>query len=183
MKAYKFEGKHTQHSRQFLIAAAALVIATLLFSSPSFQAQTITLTECKKEAGNSRKVGDRLIFIVPKGAKVKTGSDVDYSEYSITVSAGKKKYFLSGIFGPTATSGVVPKDLLEEGVVDEKHWRFRDPNSTRDVTGVDARGRNKNGNYWRYFGTLEEAAHYTDVPKEAADVFDKIFDSVCYKPW
>ena len=76
----------------------------------------------------------------------------------------------------------MPKFLSDEGINEEKQW-VADNAGQGVVPGIDARGKHKNGNFWRHFGTGGEAASYSDVPQEAAEFFDKILDSVCYRPW
>lgn len=164
------------------VAFAFLLIIVVLLCSASFRAQPTRLPQCK-DLNKAKTAGERLILTVPGGSKVKARSDADYSAYFIKFKSGGKDYFLTGIFGPTATGGTVPKSLLEQTILTQKQWSFADPNASSDVTGTDTSGRHLNGNYWRYLGTPGEAVSYSDVPQEAAAFFDKILDSVCYKAW
>ena len=62
----------------------------------------------------------------------------------------------------------MPKFLSDEGIYEEKQW-VADNAGQGVVPGIDARGKHKNGNFWRHFGTGGEAASYSDVPQEAAE--------------
>jgi len=83
---------------------------------------------------------------------------------------------MTGIYGPLATSGQIPKYMASENVASRRNWNFG------ETEGVDAAGTLANGNYWRYFGTYGESVQYYDISKEAATYFDQIMDSACYNP-
>jgi hypothetical protein len=123
-----------------------------------------------------RYVGERIVLPLPAGAKRKVGSDVDYSQYSVAFRKGKSRVYMTGIYGPLATSGQIPKYMASENVASRRNWNFG------ETEGVDAAGTLANGNYWRYFGTYGESVQYYDISKEAATYFDQIMDSACYNP-
>lgn len=84
---------------------------------------------------------------------------------------------MNGIYGANATGGGPSSKLLETEVVS---------NRVSNVDGlsiVDIRGRKTDGTYWRFLGTYGERIQYTDVPKEAAEYFDKVLDAACYLSW
>ena len=73
----------------------------------------------------------------------------------------------------------MPNFLIESSKsYTETKWAFAD---ARLGGGVDVKGQLKNGNYWRFFGTVGQTAVYEDVSKQAADYFDSIIDNICYR--
>lgn len=56
--------------------------------------------------------------------------------------------------------------------------------SNAGLTGFNGRGIDKNGTYWRSIGTYDgmEVIEYVGVPKQVAEIFDHILDSVCVVP-
>ena len=123
-------------------------------------------------------VGDRLRLPLPKGSVIKRGRDHDYEEYHIGFGKKKNRVWLSGIFGPNASSGEIPKDwLASSSDIVQRIW------TSEEDKGVDARGKLANGNYWRYLGRYGESIKYYDVPKDAAEYFDSIIENLCYQAW
>jgi hypothetical protein len=111
----------------------------------------------------------------PKGAIVRKGKDIDYSDYSIGFGKKKSRFWMSGIFGPTATSGQVPSKWIDSSKeVTKRTWK------AGEFEGIDAKGKLANGNNWRYFGIYSEAIQYYDVSAEAALYFDNIINTVCF---
>ena len=89
-------------------------------------------------------VGDRLRLPLPKGTIIKKGRDHDYEDYYIGFGKKVNRVWLSGIYGPNASAGVVPEDKLSASreIVQR----------TLEIGGikvVDARGKLANGNFWR----------------------------------
>ena len=120
--------------------------------------------------------GERFIVQIPKKAILKNQHDVDYFQYFIGFGKKKNRVWLSGIHGPNASEGRIPKDYLEESSeFFQRTWVYD------DLQGADVKGKLKNGNYWRYFGAFGEEIHYYNVPLEAANYFDSILDGICYK--
>ena len=124
-------------------------------------------------------LGGRLKLHTPKGAIVKKGQDIDYSNYAVGFGAKKSRVWLQGIVTlPVATSGKVPDNWLSASVeVKRKTWKFA------DFEGVDVKRKLSNGNYWRYLGQLGESIKYYDVPAEAAAYFDGLLNNVCFLDW
>jgi len=151
--------------------SGVLLFCLLLFSSVTLRAQDqYTIPSCS-EHDFRRFVGGRYKVRIPKGVIVQRGKDVDYEDYDLGYVVQKKTFWLSGIFGPMATSGEIPKDWLASSVeVTRRIWK------RGEFQGVDAKGRLPNGNYWRYFGQVGEAIKYHDVPKDAATFFDRILE-------
>ena len=136
-----------------------------------------TISPCNLPASN-KFVGDRLILVLPKHSIVKKGQDVDYSNYFVGFGKKNNRVWLSGIFGPTATSGhVSDKQLSSSKNVLQKTWKFG------EIEGTDTKGELPNGNFWRYFGQYGESIEYYDVSAEAAAYFDNLIDKVCYNEW
>jgi hypothetical protein len=156
-----------------------LCVALLLCTSASVMAQNqYSLSACGSSSKSGKLLGGRFKLKLPKGAIVKKGRDVDYSNYAIGIGPKKGRVRLAGIYGPLATSGKVPADWLSASAeVSQRTWKFA------DLDGVDAKGKLKNGNYWRYFGIFGESIEYYDVSEEAATYFDGIINNVCFLDW
>ena len=137
-----------------------------------------SIRECSP-SDKRESVGWWLRLPLPEKAIVKKGSDVDYQSYSIGFGDKKNRVWLWGGYGPTWSSGEVPNSLIESSKsYTETKWAFAD---ARLGGGVDVKGQLKNGNYWRFFGTVGQTAVYEDVSKQAADYFDSIIDNICYR--
>jgi hypothetical protein len=150
----------------------ALLIGTCLSACAQNQ---YALPPCSSSSKSGKFLGDRIKLQLPKGAIVKKGHDVDYSDYAIGFGPKKNRVWLEGIYGPTATSGQVWADWLSASVeVNSKSWKFG------RIAGVDAKGKLKDRNYWRYFGMFGESLKYYDVPEDAAAYFDSIIDNICF---
>jgi hypothetical protein len=121
-------------------------------------------------------IGSRCSFL--KEFKLKMVRDIDYAEYALGFrdTHTKPSAWLTGIYGPSASSGQPSRLMMEQNVFSRRTWTFR------DVEGVDIRGSTNSGNFWRYVGTYGEAIDYFDVSREAADYFDKFLDTLCYDP-
>ena len=156
-----------------------LCVALIIFSFIPVAAQNqYNLPACASSSESQKFVGGRLKLFLPKNAILKKGQDIDYSNYFIGFGEKKNRVWLSGIFGPTATSGKVPEKQLSASTdLVQRSWKFG------EFEGVDTKGKLANGNVWRYIGQYGEAIEYYDVPKEAADYFDGILDNVCYQEW
>lgn len=154
-----------------------LLVSVFLVGNLSLPAQEkYLLTECDDKTQSKVTLGDRLKLVVPKGARTNKGRDVDYAEYRVGFPATRGWVWLSGIYGPTATSGQPPRTMTEQTVVSRRAWSFK------DVEGIDISGRTATGNYWRYIGMYGEAIKYFDVSREAAEYFNGMLDAVCYNP-
>jgi hypothetical protein len=158
----------------FLFLVAVPAIAQVLVAVPAIAQEKYSLPACSAPIAHTSTFGGSLKLVIPKGARKRSGSDVDYYYYDIAFGSKKDSPWLSGLFGPMATSGNPPKYMLDETVLFSREWAFG------DVHGVDVKGSVADGHYWRYLGTYGEAVYYFDVPKDAANFFDKILDSICY---
>jgi len=129
---------------------------------------------CSSARGNGKRlVGKYLILSLPREMKFKTGVDSDYRYYSMRLTQGGKTHFLNGgwgnLYGGTYPSGEV---LLRM-----QHYTYR-----RTSLGIDWRGVTKDGKYCRYFGAspVFEIYFYETDSKEAANVFDRILEGICF---
>ena len=149
----------------------------LLCASASTMAQSqYSIPACS--SSSKSRLGYTFQLSLPKGAIVRRGQDVDYSDYHIGFGAKRRRVWLSGIYGPIATSGKVPQDWLSSSVeVSQRTWKFG------EYEGVDAKGKLANGNHWRYFGRFGESIRYHDVPADAAAYFDNIINNICFLDW
>jgi hypothetical protein len=153
-----------------LICCLALLLSV---SASAIAQEQYSIPACR--SGSKSKLGGLLKLSLPKGAIVKKGHDVDYEDYSVGFGKEEKRVWLSGIYGPLASSGRAPKDwIAASSKASQLVWKFR------RLEGADAKGRLANGNYWRYFGQYGESIRYYDAPAEAAAYFDKIVASVCF---
>lgn len=157
----------------------AIIICLFLCACPSILAQDqYFLPACPSSSMSGKVVGERIKLHLPKGAILKKGQDVDYSNYAVGFGAKKSRVWLHGIYGPVATSGKVPEDWLSTSVeVTRRTWKFG------DHEGGDTKGKLANGNYWRYLGLYGESIRYYDVPAEAAAYFDNILNNICFSDW
>ena len=123
----------------------------------------------------TRIIGEYLKLTIPKTMKYKSGFDVDYKYFSIGFGKGENKSWLLGGLG-NMYAGVYPS---AEKLLELKQYSYR-----RTSVGMDWRGVTKEGNYWRYFGAVSffETYHYETKSQEAAEIFDKILDEICYQP-
>lgn len=123
----------------------------------------------------SKLVGKYLKLTVPKSTKIKSGSDTDYTYTSIEFGKEKQKSWLRSGLG-NLYGGIYPSG---EKLLELKHYTYR-----RTAFGIDWRGITKEGNYWRYFGSISlfETYHYETNAQEAATFFDNVLDTMCYEP-
>jgi hypothetical protein len=127
------------------------------------------------KTNQNRIVGTYLKLAIPKNMKFKSGVDTDYIYYSIGFKKGGQNYWLKGglgnLYGDVYPSG--------ETLLGLQNYSYH-----RTSVGIDWQGITKEGKYWRYFGTPSffETYHYETDSKEAADIFDKILDGVCFQP-
>lgn len=156
--------------RHLLFILLFCLVVTAIAQDPN------VIPVCNESKNAKKNIGNRYMLSLPKGAIVKTGNDIDYSAYSIGFGKRKNRVWLTGIFGPMATTGMVPKDLISSSVkVTQRTWK------QGKVDVVDAKGMLGNGKYWRYFGQVGESIKYENVSAEAAAYFDSILDTICYR--
>jgi hypothetical protein len=149
----------------------SLLVVLLAFSSVGSFANAIPVCG----TASKTELGGRLRIVVPPKASIRKGKDIDYESFVIEFREKGSEFVLDGIFGPLATSGQIPRDWLSSSEPTIKTWRHG------EAEIIDGRGQLANGNYWRYVGTWGNSIRYHDVTKNAANYFDRILDSVCFK--
>ncbi len=121
---------------------------------------------------DSRRVGAQMRFLVPKGAKVKRGRDVDYWTIAVGFGSGKNREWMEIGGGPTWSSGLpIVSDMTSLIEVSERDM-------VCGIYGIDIRGRTRNGKRWRFAGTWGETVTYRDASEQAARFFDSIIDGM-----
>ena len=154
-------------------AIAPIALLTIVFPLFSFSQEVNEIAKCKTSSITGT-LGFSLIVRPPKNVKVKKGFDVDYGYYSIGYGPKKARDWLRGIYGPFP-AGNVPENLTKGATdVTTRKWK------SGRVNGVDSRGKDAGGKYWRYLGLWGEAIRYENASKESAKFFDGILDSICF---
>jgi hypothetical protein len=76
--------------------------------------------------------------------------------------------------------GFPPPQEYLEGVTDvqERDIQYR---PEVGLQGIEYRGTRDNGTFMRWIGIFGETIGYDNAPKEAAQLFDTIIDSLCWK--
>jgi hypothetical protein len=131
---------------------------------------------CSATKNGSVIAGRHMQFQVPRGARVRKGSDIDYSPHNVC----RGRECLSHGWGPLWSSGIPPS--LEKFVTGLSQIAERDVYNydAPDFPGVEYRGVLKNGTYVRWVGILGETIDYEGVSKESAQLFDSLIDSFCW---
>src|SRR5205085_6971733 len=143
---------------------------------PALAQNADVIPTCDESSKPKKMIGGRYMLSLPKGAIVRTGMDIDYSAYSIGYGKRRNRFWLSGMFGGLVLGGRVPEDLVSSSVkVTQRTWK------RGEVKVMDTKGQLMNGNYWRYFGEGDNLIRYENVSAEAADYFDSIIDTVCFR--
>ncbi|MBV9925326.1 MAG: hypothetical protein JOZ96_09955 [Acidobacteria bacterium] len=129
----------------------------------------------RTKAGRDRIVGTFLKIAVPRAWKFKTGYDTDYRYYFIGYGVGEKKSWLRGGLGNMYGSSYPSAETL----LSSPNYTYR-----RTSLGIDWRGVNREGRYWRHLGnpSLYEIYDYETDSREAADAFDRVLDGICFQP-
>jgi hypothetical protein len=102
---------------------------------------------------------------VPKHT-VKTGQDIDYTSTATIVKTKDGQAALVCGRGPFWSFGVPPDYLVWESV------EYSEIVTSGDGGIVDARGKTKDGKYWRYRGTFGSSCSYSKVDQTTAAVLD-----------
>jgi hypothetical protein len=126
-------------------------------------------------------IGGEMRFWLPCGAnQPEAYSDVDYGGSTVQFVSGKGNFQMQTMAGPTASSGhPYAEEYLNSQSFTERAIKVRD----RTADGLDARGRSKDGTYWRWVGPLlAEFATYRGADAAAAKYFNAILDSACFQP-
>jgi hypothetical protein len=151
---------------------------TKLLTTPD---PTITLSKASDEAwaipncvGKPQMQGFLMGLFIPKGAKLRSGSDIDYV---ISTVAFKQHRMRLG-FGFNWSSGFpFPSQLHNMREMSERDVIF-----DRESRGAEYRGIRTDGTYFRFIGKPGETIQYDKASKEAAEYFDRILDTLCKAP-
>ncbi|HEX8289130.1 MAG TPA: hypothetical protein VF556_14095 [Pyrinomonadaceae bacterium] len=86
---------------------------------------------------------DLLLLSFPRKSKFKRVQDIDYTEHFVGYGKKKNRVWLSGIFGPLASNGEIPKDWLSASVemsqrrqLPELRALTQEVNSQTEIIGV-----------------------------------------------
>ncbi|MGI8469149.1 MAG: carboxypeptidase-like regulatory domain-containing protein [Pyrinomonadaceae bacterium] len=137
--------------------------------------EIVTIPNCTaNQDKNVRLVGHYLILSAPKKLKFKSGTDTDYIYYRIGFGKGNNKSWLEGGLGNLYGSEYPSSNFIDKST----NFSYR-----RTNLGLDWRGITNDGIIWRWIGSVSifETYYYQTKSKEAAEVFDKILDGMCFQ--
>ena len=125
---------------------------------------------------DGRKGYTSLRILPPEGAKVRGISDDVSRFFHLTYKLGKEHIQLDGVETPDATLGYPTfHRVLSSREFTERSWR------SGKESGLDARGRSRDGTYWRFVGQFGLMVSYQDVSAEGAAFLDKILSGACFQ--
>lgn len=113
--------------------------------------------------------------------RVKTvqGRDVDYIQTSRVVETKEGPKALRAGEGPYWSAGMPPNDTVWGSVEYVEHVEPSRGRTEIDIYVVDARGKTKEGHYWRYRGNLIQSNDYSDVDQPTAALMDRLIGGNC----
>jgi hypothetical protein len=130
---------------------------------------------CTQANPDGQWIGTQLKFVLPKGTKPRKVADIDYQEYLVHVSKRVKPLELW--WGALVTAPLTREGLLKASVSSDERTIL---DSTKRERGIDSRGRNSRGEFWRILDIPGVAlAKYEGVPGGVKQAFDAIMDSAC----
>ena len=134
------------------------------------------IPSCERSSSDKKFAFGPFRLVMTEREKPKRGSDIDYTDFSVSHGSGSNRRFLSGIFGPIATSGFPFDDWITSSVeFKSRSWRNGEAN------GIDIRGRAKSGKLWRYVGMYGFSLSYSEASQDISESFDRILDSACFQ--
>ncbi len=121
---------------------------------------------------DSKRIGATMRFLIPKGAKLKRGRDVDYWTIAVGFGSGKNQEWMQ-IGGGSSWSLGLPlvSDMTSVAEVSERDMIC-------GPSGIDIRGHTKDGKRWRFAGMWGETVTYRNASEQAARFFDSIIDGL-----
>ena len=126
------------------------------------------------DATAAKRFGERMQFIPPSGAQLRSGADIDYR----TVSLRRGRSWLTFGTGQLWTWGLpVTQTFKEMAHVDERDVIF-----SPEVEAAEYRGTLRNGNRWRTITMFFESIEYYNATPSDAAYFDRIIDTLCLEP-
>ena len=120
--------------------------------------------------------GEQMQFTLDSGVQVRRGQDIDYQANVVCIG----KACMQHGFGPLWSFGMPPWRDFPDGFSELKErdvqWR-----PDLNLQGIEYWGSHSDGTYTRWVGIFGETVAYEHAPKDAADQFDKIIDSLCWR--
>ena len=132
--------------------------------------------QCQVLRGPRMLTGDTMQFNLVSGGKIRRGQDIDYQT---NVVCHNRSCMQHG-WGPLWSFGLPPWREFPSAFsnVEERDVQIR-PNV--EYKGNEYRGRRSDGTYMRFVGILGETISYDHATKDAAEYFDKVIDTLCWK--
>ncbi|MCH9648661.1 MAG: hypothetical protein K0U98_10510 [Deltaproteobacteria bacterium] len=126
-------------------------------------------------------VGGNLKIAVPSGRVADRWQDTDYACTSIRIPFRRGRLAACG--GPHWSYG--PPDVRQavvQGSRDLDLGQDGECGSAQppELSGVDIRGFDSQGKYWRFIGGALESLEYHTRSKRTAAIFDRYLDSLCF---
>jgi hypothetical protein len=182
-----WDDTHTDSSGRFSLAHPADLVR---FSKPGYRPVTKPVSALTADVvlepsdqapwapgvcqGSSRKrFGDTMTFLVPPGHPLRTSQDVD----NLTVWVGYRGRWLQFGTGPHWSNGLPVAETLSAMVSVQE----RDIETPWGDPASEYRGIRKDGAHWRYIGMFGQSISYDMADALAAQYFDTIMDSLCFK--
>jgi len=137
---------------------------------PGLSVDSFRVSSCRE---NAEFGGSLMAFSLPKGTKIRRGSDIDYATQHIVYQKNALRYGS----GPNWSYGLPP--ALSSYIVNSVEVTERDIVFSDDVIGAEYRGRSRNGTYFRWIGRFGETVEYDGATKQEATFFDAILDTLC----
>lgn len=125
-------------------------------------------------ATTERRVGEAMLFALPTDVRSREARDVDYRTVAVQAH-GTTLVFGAG---PHWSYGLPAASTLE-GTIE---LRERDVLTPSGDIAAEYRGQRANGRYWRNLVQFGESVGYDEATLEAAQYFDAIIDSLCFRP-
>ena len=122
----------------------------------------------------SSRVGVGFMVNVPKSVIVKDAKDrFEDGGYLFGIRVGERFEILVN-WWESSSLEPLDKHLLESDQFSQRMW------TSGDKWGYEFRGTLRNGKVWRRIAIKNGAITYQENSKEAATVFDKMLDAVCF---
>jgi hypothetical protein len=120
--------------------------------------------------------GRSLRLLPPAGGKVIEGSGAHYAFFHLSYKVGKGHVQLDSVESPDATLGYPTYHwVLTSKELAERSWR------SGKESGLDIRGRSRDGTYWRFVGRFGLMVSYQDASAEGAALLDRILSGACFQ--
>ena len=159
--------------------AITITLLAILFVSFQVNAQSQRgIPNCESSSEN-RSVGWALRLTLPDDIVVQNIRDIDHVRYEVSFSSDRNAPQLVGMTGLQVGDENAPRDWVKASVTLSRH-RWRRTVDRHVIKIGDAKGKLRNGNYWRHFGIAGEVVFYYNVPAAVAIAFDHVLGSVCW---